>query len=390
MKQKVMAILLTVSMVLACVGCGADKTKDEQDTKTSDVDTTQNAGAEADGEETEKHATIRDMKDVEDVDAYAEAVNYSDIYDLLGAIPAIEGKIKVGFTIKALENEYWSVLKAGVEDGVKELQEAGIDIELDVRAAEGESDEQGQAAVMSDMINRDYDIILASPISDGNLVQATEKAHEKGIPVVCAVGGFVQAMDVFAGPQNMQGGALAAEWVANKLGEEGGEVAVITGLTQEAGARNRTQGFSDYMGKNAPQCKVVDTQNGEWNREKARSVMQTLLKKYPDLKAVYCNNDTMALGAVEAVKAAGADVLVVGNDAVNEALDSIRNGDLDATVNVFPDYGGRMALDIALRMYAGQELPKVIYTSQCVIDKDNLDTPNDEILGWKPLEFTSE
>lgn len=326
---------------------------------------------------------------VEDTDTYAGAVMYSDIEKSLGPIPMPAAGTTLGFVAKAYENEFWRAVKDGVEAQIAELVAKGVDIKGDVRAAQGESDEQGQLALMNDMVNKKYSAIIASPISDGNLVPSTEKAHAQNIPVINAIGGFSSAMDVYVGPKHYMSGELAAEWIAKKLGPDGGEVAVIMGMPKESAARGRTKGFGDWLEKNAPNVKLVDTQNADWDRSKARDVMDTLMKKHPNLKAVYINNDTMAMGALEAVKSANKmdSILVVGNDGTSEALKSVKDGELAATVNIYPDFGGKISVDIALRALAGQKLPKVIYSSQAIIDPTNVDKPAEEVIGWTGLNF---
>jgi ribose transport system substrate-binding protein len=326
---------------------------------------------------------------VEDTDTYAGAVMYSDIEKSFGPIPMPASGTTLGFVAKAYENEFWRAVKEGVEAQVKELNDKGVDIKGDVRAAQGESDEQGQAALMNDMVNKKYSAIIASPISDGNLVPPTEKAHAANIPVINAIGGFSSAMDIYVGPKHYMSGELAAEWIAKKLGAEGGEVAVIMGLPKESAARGRTQGFGDWLEKNAPNVKLVDTQNADWDRTKAKDVMDTLMKKHLNLKAIYANNDTMAMGALEAVKSANklGSVLVIGNDGTSEALQSVKDGELSATVNIYPDFGGKISVDIALRSLAGQKLPKVIYSSQAIIDPTNVAKSAEEVIGWTGLNF---
>jgi len=326
---------------------------------------------------------------ITDTDTYAGAVIYADIEGMLGAIPQPPDGTTLGFVAKAYENEFWRAVKDGVEAQIGELAASGMDVKADVRAAQGESDEQGQAALMDDMVNKQYDAIIASPISDGNLVPPTEKAHGQGIPVVNAIGGFSSAMDVYVGPKHYMSGELAAQWIAEKLGPDGGEVAVIMGLPKESAARGRTKGFGDWLEQNAPNVQLVDVQNADWDRTKAKDVMDTLLKKHPNLKAIYANNDTMAMGALEAVKSSGllGSVLVVGNDGTSEALKSVKDGELSATVNIYPDFGGKIAVDIALRALAGQQLPRVIYTSQAIIDPTNVDLPAEEVIGWTGLTF---
>jgi ribose transport system substrate-binding protein len=326
---------------------------------------------------------------ITDTDTYAGAVMYTDIEKQLGPIPMPKAGTTLGFVAKAYENEFWRAVKDGVEAQIKELNDKQIDIKADVRAAQGESDEQGQAALMDDMVNKKYSAIIASPISDGNLVPPTEKAQAQGIPVINAIGGFCNCMDVYVGPKHYMSGEVAAEWIAKKLGDAGGEVAVIMGLPKESAARGRTKGFGDWLAANAPTVKLVDVQNADWDRTKAKDVMDTLLKKHPNLKAVYANNDTMAMGALEAVKAANklGEVFVIGNDGTTEALKSVKDGELSATVNIYPDFGGKISVDIALRALAGQELPRVIYTNQAIIDPTNVDLPAEEVIGWTGLNL---
>lgn len=327
---------------------------------------------------------------VTDTDFYQKAVLYNDIVKQLGAIPKPTKDIKIGYTAKAFENEFWRAVKEGVEAQSKEFEKQGLKIVGEVKAAQGEADEQGQLALMNDMVNKKYDAIIASPISDGNLVPAIEKAKKANIPMVNSIGGFVKEIPTYVGPRHYMSGELAAEWVAKKLGkDQPAEVAVVVGMPKESAARSRTQGFKEWFEKNSPNIKVVDTQNADWDRMKAKDVVDIWMKKYPNLKAIYCNNDTMAMGAVEAVKAAGklGKVLVVGNDGTSEAYASIKKGELAATVDIFPHFGGRISVDIALRLLGGQTVPKVIWTNQALVDPTNVNKSAEEIIGWKGLQF---
>jgi len=379
--MKKLSVVLVLAMIAALVACSTS----------APAATTAPTAPAANVTVTEKKSLYvfdpnRQM--VEDTDIYPDAVLYSDILKKFGPIPYPPSGVKIGFVAKAYENEFWRAVKEGVEDQIKALNSAGVNVEGDVRAAQSESDEQGQAAIMNDMINKGYAAIIASPISDGNLVPATEKAHAAGIPVINAIGGFAKEMDVFVGPRHYQSGELAAEWIAKALGNEG-EVAVIMGLPKESAARGRTQGFGDWLKKNAPNMKLVATQNADWDRTKAKELMDTLIKAHPNLKAVYCNNDTMAMGALEAVKNAKllGKLLVVGNDGTSEALQSIKDGELSATVNIYPYFGGKISVDIALRVLAGQKMPLVIYTTQALIDPSNVGKTAEEVTGWQELQF---
>src|SRR5665647_2881576 len=159
----------------------------------------------------------------------ADGMEFVAVRDELGPVPAVEGSIKLGAVAKAFENEYWRTLKEGMETGAAKAQAQGVDVTIDVKAAQGEGDEQGQLAIVEDMINKKYSALLLSPISDGNLVPAVEEANDKGIPVINVNDGIIAVAPNFIGPRAIQNGELAAEWISGKLGGEG-EVAIVIGL----------------------------------------------------------------------------------------------------------------------------------------------------------------
>ena len=256
-----------------------------------------------------------------------------------------------------------------------------------VRSAQGETDEQGQLAVVKDMINKEYSALLLSPISDGNLVPGLEQALKAGIPVINVNDGIIPQTPYFVGPRAIQNGELAAEWISDKLNGEG-EVAIVVGLPKAFAARQRTIGFENWILDNAPNINIVAKQNADWDRLKAKNMADIWIRNYPDLKAIFANNDTMALGVVEAVKASGKDILVVGVDGIGEAYDSIRNGGMSATIDSFPYYKGQVATEVALRVLGGQDIPRVVWTPQALIDSSNVDVPAEEIIGWTEPEFS--
>jgi ABC-type sugar transport system, periplasmic component len=132
---------------------------------------------------------------------------------------------------------------------------------------------------------------------------------------------------------------------------------------------------------------IAEQQNADWNRQKARDLAQIWINKHDDLAAIFCNNDTMALGVQEAVNASGRDILVVGVDGIGEAYDSIRRGEMDATVDSFPFYKGQIAVELALRVLGGQDLPRVVWTPQALIDSSNVDAEAAQIISWSDPEF---
>lgn len=370
-----MALVTCVAMVASMAGCGSNS---------SDTD------AKSNDNSTKTEAKQWDYGSME------EKVDYMELVDKLWGSEVLvpDKKLTIGFIPKALENEFWQMVDNGIQEEVDKMNEAGFDVTLDTVSPQGETDYEGQLSIMTDMVNKGYDAIIVGPITDSNCVPGIERAQEAGIPVIPVWVEFKDDpyVNICVGSNAYAEGQAAAEYFAEKIGDEGGQVAVITGIASNPITPERTNGFSEYFEKNDLNIEVVDVQNGDWDRSKAKDVADTMLKAYPDLKGIYCNNDTMAMGVVEAVRGADKmdEVIVGGTDAISEALTSIKEGDLDYTTNNFPHYVGKIALVEAIRTLAGENLPENITTPVAGMSSDNIDTPEADIVGWKDLEWVSE
>lgn len=383
--KRVIALLLSLIMVLALVSCGGPKDTSAKENALVEKDEQVETAPESDALGDELPAA--DVAE-QGFNSYDKAISYSELFDLLGPIPKIEGDITIGFCAKAFENEFWRMEKEGAESAEKILQELGYNVKVDARAAQGESDEQGQLAVLNDMVNRKYDAIMAAPIADGNLLPGVENALKEGIPMCVVNDAFMPQIKNTVGAWHLEGAELAAEWVKDQIGGSG-QVAIIQGLPKTEAARIRTEGFKAWIEEHAPEVEVVAVQNADWDRMKAKEAADIWMKQYPELKAIYANNDTMAMGALEAVKAAGrlGDCLVVGCDGTSEALSSIKEGELSATVDNYPFYMSQIGIEVVLRTLGGQDVPKVVYAPQAVIFSDNVDKTAEEIIGWNGFVF---
>lgn len=387
MKKKIIATLLTATMAVSLLaGCSNSNTT--QTSKTSDTSKTEATNSDT-SEKTETAEVELPGADVAEqgYDFYTDAVQYNDIRESLGAIPKLDKAVTIGFATKTFENEFWRMQKEGAENGAKMFQDAGYDVTIDVRGAQTETDEEGQLTLMMDMINKGYDSIMVSGISESNLVPGYEAAMEKGIDLTTVMDAFTPYASTTVGAWHYQAGRQGAEWIYNKIGKKG-QVACITGLSQATAAQARTKGFQDFYDENgAGDIEIVAVQNGDWDRQKAYNITETLLQQYPELAGIYCNNDTMAMGALEAIVAANSDCVVVGTDGTSEAIESIKNGELDATVDFSPSVMGAIGVEMTVRKLAGQDVPKVIYAPQCVRDADNIDKSFADIFGYeyKPI-----
>ena len=377
MKKKILATILAASMVMGLAACGGSAGSGSADTAAPAESTAAEAG------DTAEAATGEFNPDTD-----PSSTTIEEIREKLGE----EVPVKAGYNLAAIEksisNEFWRTLQEGYEKAAENVN-AVTEINIEVDATTDEGDETGQQTMVENAVNQGVSAIMASPISDANLTTAVENAQDANIPVINVNDGPIAIADYYCGPNAYQNGLLAAEWVSNKLGDEG-QVGIVVGMAKAFAARERTAGFKDWIADNNSGLEVVAEQNADWDRQKAKELAATWIIQYPDMKAIFCNNDDMALGVVEAVDEAEADILVVGVDGIGEAYDSIRAGKLDATVDSFPYYMAQVATEVTLRALAGQDVPHVTATPQALIDSENVDKDAAEIIGWTDTKYVAE
>ena len=191
---------------------------------------------------------------------------------------------------------------------------------------------------LENCITKGYKAIGVAPLSPTNLINGIVEANKKGIYVMNidekidmdtlkAAGGSVIA---FATTDNVKVGEKGAQYIIDNLAN-GGEAAIVEGKAGNASGEARKTGATNAFNA-ASNIKLVASQPADWDRQKALDTAASMLQSNPNIKAIYCCNDTMALGVLQAVKNAGKDVIVVGTDGAEEALQSVQAGELSATV----------------------------------------------------------
>ena len=369
MRKKFLAVALAATMVIGLVGCGNSSSSSNNATTAASNDTQATEEFNPD--------TVKDSKTIEDI----RKDNGDEV--------KVKSGLKMGAIAKSFSNEFWRNFKNGYEQSEKVLKDAGVDVSIKIDGTTDESDEIGQQTMTDNLVNQGYNALMLSPISDSNLTASVDNAKGKKIPTINVNDGLIAAADYFVGPDAYQNGELAAEWVSKKLGDKG-DVAIVIGMAKAFAARERTAGFKGWIKDNNSGLNVVAEQNADWDRQKAKELASTWIQQNPDLKAIFCNNDDMALGVVEAVEEAKKDILVVGVDGIGEAYDSIRAGKLDATVDSFGYYMSQVATEVTLRVLAGQDIPRVTHTPQALIDKTNVDKDAKDIIGWTDPKYVTE
>lgn len=347
---KVAAALSILAMAFTLTGCGAGGS-------------TSGSASAAGGAESTSCSVEGEPFSTDDAE---DSIEYSKLESTLGPVPKPAEGTEIGSIMKFLGNQYWLALSEGQTAAAKEY---GVPVK--VQAAATESDQVGQLNAAETMLQNEY-TMLVSPQTDTNLCPAVEKAEEAGLLVINVNDAVLPGAKQWVGPNQIQNGISAAEFVLESA-DDGAQVAIIEGQAGVYAAKQRTKGFTTTAEKGG--LKVVASVPADWDIAKARDAATTIIGQYPDLKAIYANNDGMALGVAEAVNSAGkkGEIMVIGTDGVEAAYDAIRAGDLTATVDSYPYLTGQVSVNVALRLLGGQDVPRAVYTPQALITSKNVD-----------------
>jgi ABC-type sugar transport system substrate-binding protein len=290
--------------------------------------------------------------------------------------------------MKTLSNPFWGAMGQGVEDGAKE---AGID--YFIQAVESDQAAEPQLNVCNTMLERQPVAMITAAINSTNLLPCLKTAQDRGIPIVdldanldpavLEAEGIEIAFRI--GSDNVAAGAQGAEYLVSRLGAEAtGPVLVIEGLSGNITGQRRAQGFAQRLGELAPGLEIVASLPGDWDRGKAASITNDILTRHPDLVAIFAANDGMALGAVEAVYAAGLgdQVTIIGVDGNSDAVKSIRDGRLNASVAQLPYLVGKQAVENVKKVLAGETVPKDIAVPTLVLTREVLEEGSEPLLQY--------
>ncbi len=284
-----------------------------------------------------------------------------------GAIKPKDGKtLKIGVTFPILDQ-----FLQKVADGISaRAKEDGV--EVNIQASQEKTDVQlGQVETF---IANKVDAIIVVPVDTDAAGPMTEKAQAAGVPLVYVNRrpSNLPATVPYVGSDSLVSGTLEMEQLAKLAGGKG-NVVILQGDPANEAAVLRTKGCNDVVAKN-PGMKVIKTQAGNWQRDKGQSIMETWLQSGDQIDVVCANNDEMALGAINALKAAGKlDKTIVGGiDATGDALAAMKAGDLKVTV--FQDAKGQGAggVDAAVKLYNKDTVPGYVDVPYVLVTPDNM------------------
>jgi ribose transport system substrate-binding protein len=285
-------------------------------------------------------------------------------------------KPTVALVMKSLANEFFLTMETGAKD--YQAHNASK-FTLITNGIKDETDTANQIRIVEQMIVSKVDALVIAPADSKALVPVIKKAVDAGIIVVNIDNRLdpdvVKSKDLnvpFVGPDNAKGAKLVGDYLAKKL-KSGDEVGIIEGVSTTTNAQQRTAGFKEAM--QAGGMKVVALQSGDWEIDKGNAVASQILNANPNVKALLCGNDNMAIGAVSAVRAAGkaGKVQVVGYDNINAIKPMLADGRVLATADQYAAKQAVFGIDTALKAISEHkkqsELSGVVETPVDLITK---------------------
>ena len=295
---------------------------------------------------------------------------------LAGEVGALAAdKPKVGLVMKSLANEFFKQMEAGAE----KYAAANTDkFEFKAVGMKDERDFAAQVDAIENFVTQKYDIIVVAPADSKAMVTPIAKAVKDGVHVINIdveldkEAKKAAGIDLaFFGPDNRAGAKLAGDALAKKLGL-GGKVVILEGNPEADNAVQRKLGFMDSVKEGNLQ--LLDSKTAHWETEEANTLMTNFLTQYHDIQGVMAANDSMALGVVRALDAAGLGkkVQVVGFDNIPAVQPLVKSGEMLATVE---QYGADMAvlgIKYGMREKAGEKFTGWVKTPIKLIEAKDL------------------
>lgn len=282
--------------------------------------------------------------------------------------PPAQGQKKMAVVISTLNNPWFVVLKDAAKARAEELG-----YKADV--FDSQNSPATEASHFDTIIDGKYAAILFNPTDAQGSIASVQRAKDAGIPTFC-MDREISASDVAVSQilsDNFSGCVALGQYFVRRLGEKGTYVELL-GLLGDNNTKNRSDGFHSVV-DNYPGLKMVAQQSADFDRTKAMEVMESLLQAHPDINAVFCGNDAMAMGAHRAILAAGKDkqVMVFGFDGAKDVIDEIRSGRIVATGMQFPKTMAKMAAESADQYLKGKrDLPQKVPVAVELVNAENI------------------
>ncbi|MDG6285027.1 ribose ABC transporter substrate-binding protein RbsB [Glaesserella parasuis] len=269
-------------------------------------------------------------------------------------------KETIALAISTLDNPFFVTLKEGAEKKAKEL---GYNLVV----LDSQNDPAKELSNVEDVTVRGAKVLLINPTDSEAVGTAVAVANKKNIPVITLDRGANKGNVVsHIASDNVAGGKMAGDFIAEKVGKNA-KVIQLEGIAGTSAARERGEGFKQAVEAN--QFELLASQPADFDRTKGLNVMENLLASHGSAKAVFAQNDEMALGALRAIKASGKNILVVGFDGTDDAVKAVNGGQLAATIAQQPDKIGELGVEAADKVLKGEKVDAQIPVPLKVISK---------------------
>ncbi len=291
------------------------------------------------------------------------------------AAPETTDKPTVALVLKTLNHPFFVDMRRGAQEAADRLG-----VTLQVQAAEREIDVEKQMQIVENLIQTGIKALCITPSGSREIISALVKARDAGIPIVvvdtrvdakAAADAGVQPK-TFVGSDNYEGGRLAGDYAVKLTGGKA-RVAILEGIPGHETGDSRLRGFREAVA-GQPGMTIVASQPANWERDQGFNVFQNMLQAHQDIDTVFAASDLMALGAIEAIAAAGktGKIRVIGFDALDDAKKAIAAGTMEASVAQFPAEMGRVAVESAVKVMRGEQVPPDNMVKLEMVTKSNL------------------
>lgn len=257
-------------------------------------------------------------------------------------------KDTIALVVSTLNNPFFVSLKDGAQ---KEANKLGYNLVI----LDSQNNPAKELANVQDLTVRGTKLMLINPTDSDAVGNAVKMANQAKIPVI-TLDRMASQGEVIShiASDNVAGGKMAGDFIAKQAGE-GAKVIELQGIAGTSAARERGDGFKQAV--DAHKFNILASQPADFDRTKGLNVMQNLLTAHPDVKAVFAQNDEMALGALRALQTAGkSDVMVVGFDGTADGIKAVQGGKLAATVAQQPEEIGVIGVQTADKVLKGEKV----------------------------------
>ncbi|RIX50000.1 ABC transporter substrate-binding protein [Paenibacillus nanensis] len=281
-------------------------------------------------------------------------------------------QITLGFSQVGAESGWRTANTQSIQDSAKE---AGIELKF----SDAQQKQENQIKAIRTFIQQKVDVIAFSPVVESGWDTVLKEAKDAGIPVILtdrAVDSSDTSLyETFIGSDFVEEGRRAGTWLVEQYKDASEDINIVElqGTTGSAPANDRMAGFAEVIASN-PKLKIIASQTGDFTRAKGKEVMQAFLKAHEDIDVLYAHNDDMALGAIQAIEAAGlkpgVDIKIISVDGVKDGFIAASEGKINFIVECNPLLGPQL-MQAVKDVVEGKEIPKRIVTEEGVFTSED-------------------